>query len=919
MSLFGIAFSAPWLLLGLIVLPVLWILLRVVPPAPIKRRFPGVALLLGLADEDTQSDKTPWWLLLLRMLAVAAVILGFAGPVLNPQDRTPGSGPLLVLADASWASAPDWQQRVVRIETLLSEASRDGRETALVLRAAPPAEVTFQSAEATLRSLPGQVPSAWEPQSADWLEQMPDRFDTYWISDGLSDAHEASLLDALQSRGSLRVFENGREKLGLTPARYEDGEVRVTALRSIAGATRPIAVLAQGLDPAGNAVQIARQPVEFLSGESTVEATFELPAELRNRITRLEIEGLRSAGAVTLADDSLRRREVALLTSSSGREGLELLSPAHYLSRALKPTADLIDGPLPDMLLANPDVVILADVAQVSAGEQDLLVDWIEEGGLLVRFAGPRLAASDVGREREDPLLPVRLRIGGRTVGGAMSWGEPKSLAPFAESSPFFGLSIPEDVRVNAQVLAQPDPTLSERTIANLTDGTPLVTAKPIGQGQVILFHVTANAEWSSLPLSGLFVEMLERLAISTRAAAPDRADLEGTTWVPEVLLSAFGRPRDAGTLPGVAGERFVDEAPGPNLQPGLYSGGDRRMALNVLGPDAELQAASWPSDVAVDGLQALQETPLKGWLLTLALGLLMADIFASLFLSGRLTGARNLARVGAVVIASLALVPQAEAQEILRDDDQAVLATSETVLAYVITGNARLDEITEAGLRGISQTLFQRTSIEPAQPIGVNLETDELAFFPFLYWSVTPEQAMPSNAAYAKLNAFLRSGGMIMFDTRDADTTQFGASSPNGTKLRQLAAPLDIPPIEPIPSDHVLTRSFYLLQDFPGRFTSRDVWVEAAPADAVQAEGMPFRNLNDGVTPVIIGGNDWVGAWATERNGSPMLPLGRGFSGERQREVARRFGVNVMMHVLTGNYKSDQVHVPALLDRLGQ
>lgn len=70
----------------------------------------------------------------------------------------------------------------------------------------------------------------------------------------------------------------------------------------------------------------------------------------------------------------------------------------------------------------------------------------------------------------------------------------------------------------------------------------------------------------------------------------------------------------------------------------------------------------------------------------------------------------------------------------------------------------------------------------------------------------------------------------MILFDTRDADIASYGAASPNGRKLQELAAPLDIPPLEPLPSDHVLTRTFYLLQDYPGRYTSRDVWVEAAP-----------------------------------------------------------------------------------------
>jgi len=159
----------------------------------------------------------------------------------------------------------------------------------------------------------------------------------------------------------------------------------------------------------------------------------------------------------------------------------------------------------------------------------------------------------------------------------------------------------------------------------------------------------------------------------------------------------------------------------------------------------------------------------------------------------------------------------------------------------------------------------------------------------------------------------------MIVFDTRDGDLAGLGSATPEGRRLQALARPLDIPRLEPLPPDHVLTRTFYLLQDFPGRHAGREIWVEASAPDAEQVEGMPFRNLNDGVSPVVIGGNDWAAAWAVSENGTYLYPIGRGMAGERQRELAFRFGVNLMMYVLTGNYKSDQVHVPDLLDRLGQ
>ena len=635
MTLFGIGFATPWLLLTLLALPILWLILRAVPPAPIRRMFPGVVLLLGLKDDDQVSDRTPWWLLLLRMLAVAALIVGLAGPILNPQtdDITANDGPLLVVMDGSWASAASWRARTQALDGLLVQAARDDRRVAL-LKLSTPEPTSFQTADDLRARLVGLSPEPWEPGEAQItraLELLPEGdFDTYWMSDGLERDSRTPLLTTLQDRGTVTVFQAGQSILGLAPARFEDGNIVLTALRAQSGSDREVTILAQGRDPAGNPAVLARATATFDADATATETALSLPSELRARITRFEIEGNRSAGATTLPDDSLRRREVALMAGREDREGLQLLSPLHYLEKALEPSADLLSGALMDMIPANPDVIALADVATMGAAEEEALLDWLDGGGILLRFAGQRLAASDISRETEDPLMPVRLRAGGRSVGGAMSWGEPKLLAEFSEDSPFFGLSIPPDVTVTAQVMAQPDPALAERVIAQLTDGTPLVTRKAVGQGQIILFHVTANAEWSSLPLSGLFVQMLERLAVAAGSASqPSAEDLAGTIWQPNMVLDAFGSLNDGSTLPGVPGENMVDADLGPDLRPGLYQSQDRTMARNVLSSDTTLTPANWPSDITVEGLTQSEETPLAGWLLALAIALLLADIIA--------------------------------------------------------------------------------------------------------------------------------------------------------------------------------------------------------------------------------------------------------------------------------------------------
>ncbi|WP_298559083.1 DUF4159 domain-containing protein [uncultured Aliiroseovarius sp.] len=920
-SVLGIGFTTPLLLLGLLALPVIWWLLRAVPPAPRKQVFPAVTLLLGLEDKTVQADRTPWWLLLLRLLAVAAIIIGFAGPVLNP-DTAPGrSGRLLIFVDDYWPAGSDWSQRMQVIETRLERAKVAARPVTLVLassvgRTDVDQDTMWQTADAWQSALPGQSPVAWDVPYAvtkDWA-QAQGSADVLWISDGVQRAGRADLIAHFEQMGTLEVLEPPTARLGLLPAILDGGDLLLTVLNSGPDPVTDLTVDALGPDPEGIERVLLSAPVSFDSGANRVELRLTVPSELRNRIDRLQIADHRAAGAITLADDSLRRRRVALLNTVGEREGLELLSPLHYLREALVTTAETVELPaLSELIKAGPNVIILPDVANFSDTDRAALIDWVTEGGLLLRFAGPQLASSDLGQGEEDTLLPVRLRAGGRVVGGAMSWGDPRALAPFTEESPFYGLPVPDDVQIEAQILAQPGPDLAERTIATLSDGTPIVTRRALGAGQVVLFHVSANAEWSSLPFSGLFVQMLERLAVSSQGSTRDGVALEGTTWVATHILDGFGQlsPQDA--VAGVPGPKLADPA-GPDLAPGLYADEDRVQAVNVLRADSVLERAEWPARLAPSWQVEETQQKFGPWVLALALALGALDVLLTLWLAGRLLPSAR--RIAAGVVTGLVLFASSQSVDAQSDTPPSVLdAASIVTLAHVKSGDPAVDQVAQAGLLGLSDQLFLRTSVEPARPVGVDVEVDDLSVYPLLYWPMTETTPIPSSDATLRLKRYLAAGGLILFDTRDAGA---GGNSPASRRLRAVALPLNLPLLDQVPHDHVLTRSFYLLQEFPGR-NRGPVWAEAPPPNAERAEGMPFRNLNDGVTPVIVGGNDWASAWAIREDGRPMFPVGRGQAGERQREMAVRFGINLVMHVLTGNYKSDQVHVPALLERLGE
>lgn len=633
-----LGFAVPWMLAAGAALPVLWFLLRAVPPSPREVVFPGTALLKGLADPAPITRHTPWWLLMLRLMAVAAAILALAGPVWKPGPQTAGTGPLLLVVDAGWAAAPGWPEAQARGISALDQAQGQGRPVALWIadgqggRGAGPVFGTGAEAAPALRAA---APQAWRTRYPDdpaaMLAGAPERFDTLWLADGLDHPGRAELLRALAARGAVTVVPPRRILRSLAL----DGAPQ-PALVMRASAPGPLPdVLAMGPDPQGVQRQLARltPPEAVAAPDGTVAATLpiDLPPELRNRVTRFAIEGEASAGAVVLADDRVKRRKVALVGDARATEGQSLLSPLHYLRQALAPSNDLIEGGLADVLPAAPDVVVLVDAAPGT--NADALAEWVEDGGLLIRFAGPRMAAQET--LADDPLLPVRLRPGGRDAGGALSWGEPRGISPFAADGLFAGLAVPQEVTVRAQLLPEPDPDLSGRTLAQLADGTPLVTRAPLGEGQVMLVHTTANAEWSNLALSGLFVGMLDRVVQSARRSPADPADTaEAAHWTAEAVLDGFGRPQAPEGLAPVAAADFA-AGPGPLAPAGVYAAAERRAALNAGGP---LPPAAWPG-ATVEAADTAPGTPLAGWLLALAGLLLAADALGTALIAGSRRG----------------------------------------------------------------------------------------------------------------------------------------------------------------------------------------------------------------------------------------------------------------------------------------
>ncbi len=941
MSWLPLSFGAPMVLWGLLALPVIWWLLRLTPPRPQAEVFPPLRILARVLGREETPRSSPWWLTLLRLLMAALVIAALAEPVFNPREKLPAEGSALaVVVDNGWASAADWGKRIATAERLVADAGANGVPVIVAFTAEKPnAEVGPFDAAAALdrlraahpRPIPTDRPAVYARVAAA-LEAHPGATVAI-LADGLAEKGDETAFNTLLSRNAGRIIWATSDRLdvtGLTGAENEVDGFALTAIRA-PDDPAPARVTAGAFDDKGR--RIADATLTFAPGAATATATMAVPFELRNDFASIALDGEHHAGAVRVLDEGSKRRRVGLLSQAEADQAQPLLSPLYYIRRALQPfadivepsSADLADG-IPQVLDQKPAMIVMADVGTIPEQVRQRLVDWVDNGGTLVRFAGSRLAAAG----NDDDLLPVRLRSGERALGGALSWTTPQAVTEFPRSGPFADLPPPSEVTVSRQVLAEPTPDIVERTWAALADGTPLVTGLKKGKGTLVLFHVAPQATWSNLPISGSFVEMLRRIVQLSRnqGEAVSNAEAAAKSLAPYRMIGADGTmvpptPDARPLVPGTGPLPVTFENP-----PGLYGSETGVFAHNLLDAGSTFAPLVRPqvSQPITSIRYAFDESRnLKGALVAAALALMAIDTLAVLWMGGLFSRRpRRPSNAGATVAALLIAlgvlvghVDPVRADDSKPGDTAAIAAITKTRIAYVLTGVPGDDSISRAGLEGLTRFLIEKTALEPGPPAGVDIAKDELSFYPLIYWPIDPAAPMPSQAAIARIDAYMQQGGTVLFDTRDQFSNGIGAdsTSPATERLRDILGNLNVPPLEPVPSDHVLTKSFFILPEFPGRFAGSPLWVEAS-LEASNADNRPVR-VGDGVSPIMITANDFAGAWAVDENGDPLLPTVP--NDPMQRVYALRAGVNIMMYMLTGNYKSDQVHVPVLLERLGQ
>lgn len=631
-------FDNPEWLAALALLIPFYLMMRSIPPRPKEEDFPFIRLLLDLKTDEQEADKMPWWQRAINMAAVASIAVAAAGPnwIENPDFE--GDGPVLVAIDNGWASAANWGARIEEITDIIRHAHNDDRQI-IILPTAPSAnnigiEMSVpMDAAGALEYIQRLEPQAWSVDhqlSLDTLETLEGDFGaTFWLSNGLQDEATLEFASTLNSFGPLIVLDNGSENpvYLINSPQYESGSFTLTVQRSeIPDTDYPLYVSAYTEDN----VFIARLPVDFEEDSLSTEITFE--AGIRNAnghglddAFRFAIDGQNSAGAVALVDEQWRPRTVGLAIQSE-YDVTSLLGEGYYINIALSGHANVEVGNIESLIdsgevsvLMVPDSVILSEIIR------EKLENWVREGGTLVRFAGPNLARDP---HNDDPLLPVDLRRGFRSLEDSVLSSGQGQIAEFSETSPFYNNNFDANIQITRQILAQPGPETDRRVWARLNDGTPLVSANNLGGGQVVFYHTTANTQGSDLPLSPLFIDMLVDI-VQQSNSIEDTSDYILPAMPPINTLDAFGDLQaPLATVEPVSQDVIEAQYMGPLHPPGFYGNTVTRYAFNIGDTISGLnELGTLPDSIErMSYEQSSNGFDLKHYLFAGALGLLLAS-----------------------------------------------------------------------------------------------------------------------------------------------------------------------------------------------------------------------------------------------------------------------------------------------------
>ncbi len=588
-----------------------------------------------------------------------------------------------------------------------------------------------------------------------------------------------------------------------------------------------------------------------------------------------------------------KKKNVGLVQTNFQSNENEYFRANFFIRKALDLKHEVKSLPIEQLLHQNQSLIISDDFDTTFYSNQEKILKWVGDGGTFLKFTGNKFLTYANNKDINSFLgvIPITKNI--ISLDGELSFEKDLSIKEINNRGVLKGLKIPKNLKVKKylEIPQKNDDQLNSWVILN--NGAPIITHKNYKDGNIILVHLPANNEWSNLSLSIFFPDFLRKVIEMSRGV-----DVKQVKEVlkPYKILNGFGDF----TEPGIE-TLNLEQNSLQNIQlsaknpPGIY-----KNELGYHGSNIskfiknEYEFVKLPEEIIINNFTKIEGFKFINFLIALSL---IIFIFESLinFLSRDLLKFKSLSLYKFLILVSLTNYPVAMSA------NEKINYVEKTKLAYAKVGIDEIDSISKNGLTQISKHISSKTSAIIGNPIGLDLEINEIDYFPILYIPLVNETKNFSLKAIKKLQSFINTGGILMIDCKATYKSMFVEDCL--LLFNEQFNGLDISNFSKLTSESTLSKSFYLLNKYPGR---KEEIVYVA-----------FNNQinNDKVFSIIVGNNDWSGSWAKDSQNNYLLPL---FSNDKeQRVLSMRFGINVVLYSLTGNYKSDQVHVPEILKRM--
>ena len=873
----------PLALLALVSLPIIFIISKIIPPNPKPQTLPAFDFLRGLNAQKSVVNDAPIWLKLLRALGILLLVLGLASPYFSSQKTSNiQTQNYLIIVEDGFSNANDFNNAKQKLSNFIkSQAAKTGASSQFTLIKTSlglAQDFSVKSDISLLTELDNITPiSVFNDYKGvnQALMRFSGKANVICLCDNSYHEGQEEFINRLKSiaNGQITLIPPARDLLIIKDIKEDDNGYNIS-LSGVGGT--PKAIL-DFYDRDGKIIT-----TQNVGANSIIQ----VPSFMRREIYFARIRGQENAGATRIINIFNSRPLIGFEKHSFDSP---LLADETYIETAANIKGEVFSDNLDKIISKNPSAIVFADRGKFTDNEFEELQKYVRGGGMIIRFSGPLLLNSS-----ENRLLPQNIRPEAKILSGNFTWND-KGVGTFDTNSPFYGLELGDDVQINRLAVFEMGGEQPE-IWAQMKDKSPLVSAKKLGNGYVVLVHTGLMGGWSNLGLTKHLYEILERVLLRAQNIGLPATSLPPTQAMqPIATIDGDGKiNQNPMGQKSILPDEWQNIKADINHPPGIYSGGGSTLILNMIGDDFILKPYRFDNSFAPIIEKDAKQALIKPLLLLGGILLLLVEMLLS-FLIGR---NRSIGKIVAIIIFAFC-APFAP-----HDANAQATKTDDMVMGYINTPDAATNQKAKAGLEGLRAALTSRTNVEPAGVKAIDPEKDDLALYPVLYW-LLPDKPQPlSPIAKQKLNIFMENGGMLFIDTRGG-----GRDTKTAQNITQIAlGGLKIPPLEKVPAEHVLNKTFYLLRFYPARFGNANIWVESRTATDLTA--------NDGVSPIIITDGDFAYVWASGANPSPIAVIN---GPELQKEIAFRVGINIYLYALTGQYKNDQVHLPLLLERLGR